>query len=309
MFGSWVTTGWGVPLAAFSILFYDVGYVLEKQALVSLPPLGAPSLLLVRTLLSTRRWVAGFVAMLVGLAVQVIALTVAPVSVVEPILAGGTVLLIPVARLVLRERLGSADQVAIVLLVGGVMAVAVSTPPAGHLAGGAHPLALVALIAGVVAAGTALAWKSTGYRRASAPKTVLAVGLYYGTGAVAKKGVAIELVRHGFVRGSEAALLTVYPWLFLLATAVGMALFQVGLQRFPAAILVPASNGTSAGFALVGAAVIFGEPWAGAGWHVAVLLVGYAGIVAGLTVLTFAAAPVASVCPLIEPAAQRQTGL
>lgn len=273
--------GLGAVLALVSVVCYNAGYLLEKQALDALPAIGRPSVDLLRTLISSTRWVCGFGVMLVGLALQVVALTLAPVSVVQPILAGGTVALIVVARVALGERLNVRDRGSVTMLALGVVAVAVSSPHPNHLATGADGPVLAVMAAATFAA-VAVSARAMVPRRAVA---IVAIGLCYGTGAIAEKGVAIGLADRGLFAGAVASLGSIYPWLFVVATATGMVLFRPALQRHPASMVVPATNGISSAYALLGAGVVFGEPWAVDGWHTASLVTGYVAIVVGLLML------------------------
>src|ERR1700728_2826421 len=84
----------GVAVAVCLAALYDAGYILEKQALGTLPALSSRPIALIRTVVRSRRWLAGFVSMLGGLALQLVALTLAPVTVVQPVLAAGVLALV-----------------------------------------------------------------------------------------------------------------------------------------------------------------------------------------------------------------------
>jgi drug/metabolite transporter (DMT)-like permease len=281
--------GLGVALALAAAVAYNAGYLLEKQALTALPRLQARPVALVRTVVRSRRWVAGFLAMLVGLALQVIALTLAPVMVVQVVLAAGVLAVVVLARLVLGERIGSRDWAALALVLAAVVAIAVSagagarlihTVPADRFAG------VVVLVAGLA---LALAWLARrdrwGGGRREIAGVALAAGLLYGIGALAEKAVATNLVGRGMVAGAVTALGTAYPWVFVVATFGGMVAFQVGLQRQPASVLVPLANVVSTGCALIGASVVFGELLIPAGWWALPRWLGFVAVVAAVAVL------------------------
>lgn len=259
----------GVGIACASALLYDLGYVLEKQALVELPPLRLTPAGVLRTATASRRWLAGFAAMLLGLGLQVLALTLAPVSVVQPILAGGLIALAAVGSTVLGEQLTRRHAAALVLVLGAVVAVGASAHsgsglsvrvPAGRFA------VLILVIAGAAAlaarAGLVDRPDAGGAGRLSLAGlvgTALAAGLLYGLGALSEKAIATNLVRHGILSGAVASLATAYPWIFALGTLAGMLVFQVGLQANPASLMASLTNVTSTVCALVGASLVFGE--------------------------------------------------
>ncbi len=281
--------GLGVAVALCAAVAYNTGYLLEKQALGSMPRLPARVVPLLRTVVRSPRWVAGFAAMLAGLGLQVLALTLAPVTVVQVVLAAGVVALVVLARLVLGERLGSRDWAALGLVIAAVIAIAISAGAGARLAhtAPADRFAAVVVLVSVMAAGfgwLALRDGSSGGRREAAGLAV-AAGLLYGVGALAEKAMATRMVGHGIVAGGVASLGTAYPWVFVVTTFAGMLAFQVGLQRQPASVLVPLSNVVSTGCVLIGASVVFGELLVPAGWWSLPRWLAFAAVLASVAVL------------------------
>jgi drug/metabolite transporter (DMT)-like permease len=281
--------GLGVAVALASAVAYNVGYLLEKRALSALPPLEVRPVALVRTVIRSRRWVAGFMAMLAGLALQVIALTLAPVMVVQVVLAAGLLALVVLARVTLGEQMGSREWAALGLVLVAVIAIAVSAGAGARLIHTVPPdrfAAVVALVTGVAAGAGWLALRDRwGGGRREAAGLALAAGLLYGIGALSEKAVATSLVGHGIVAGGLLALGTAYPWVFVVATFGGMIIFQVGLQRQPASVLVPLANVVSTGCALIGASVVFSELLIPAGWWSLPRWLGFAAVLAAVAVL------------------------
>ncbi len=286
----------GVLVAVLSAALYDVGYVLEKRALVDLPSVRLHPVALLRSVSSSRQWLAGFAAMVGGLCLQLVALTMAPVSVVQPVLAGGLIGLVVIGGAVLDERLEWRQRGALVLVLGAVVAIAVSASAGGQVAARAPARAFVGLAVPVTVVGGFAAWVAmTGRVKSSQLKLVGAAagaGCLYGLGAVAEKAVATRLVAHGLVHGAVASLATAYPWLFLAATLAGMLIFQVGLQRHPASLMATFTNVISSVCALVGASVVFGELLLPHGWSALARIVGFAAVAAAVIVLAVDSEPV-----------------
>jgi multidrug transporter EmrE-like cation transporter len=281
----------GAVVAALSALLYDAGYVLEKRALVDLPPMKLSPAGLLRTARASRRWTAGFAAMLAGLGLQVVALTLAPVSIVQPILAGGLIALAAAGSSLLGERLNRRHALALALVLLAVVSVAGSARGSAALA--RHvPAGPFFLLAMVVSGAALLAGRAgLGRRRRGALRglagTALAAGLLYGLGAVAEKAVATRLVSRGLLEGAWSALSTPYPWIFLAATLAGMLLFQVGLQANPASLMASLTNVTSTVCALVGASLVFGEGLLPpSGWWAALRVAGFVCVIASVALLT-----------------------
>lgn len=285
----------GAAVAGGSALLYDVGYVLEKQALGGLPPLRLTPMGVLRTATASRRWLAGFSSMLVGLGLQVVALTLAPVSVVQPILAGGLIALAAAGSALLGERLNRRHLSALALVLLAVVSVAASAGSSGGLAQRvpvgrfAVLMAAIAVVAGVAARaglGRGLGRARRGPSASGLVGTALAAGLLYGLGALAEKAVATRLVHDGFVSGAVASLLSAYPWVFLAATLAGMLVFQVGLQAHPASLMASLTNVTSTVCALLGASVVFDEALLPAsGWGTSLRLAGFACVLGSVFLL------------------------
>lgn len=275
----------GALIAGAAALFYITGYVLEKQALTDLPPIRMGPASLWRTATTSRRWSIGFVAMLGGLGLQVIALTLAPVSVVQPIMAGGLIALAAAGSSVLGESLARRQMVALALVLVAVVAVAASAGSEEHLARQVPGDRVLAL--GLVAAGLAAALLLADRVRDGRGLAfgAVAAGLLYGLGAVAEKAVSIRLSDQGLVSGAVSSLATPYPWLFLVATAGGLLVFQAGLQAHPASLMASLTNVTSTVCALAGAAAVFGEDLLPHGWPAAVRLFGFAAALASVGLL------------------------
>jgi multidrug transporter EmrE-like cation transporter len=281
----------GVVVASGSAVLYDAGYVLEKKALAGLPPVRPHPLSLLKVGVASRRWLLGFAVMLAALALQVVALTLAPVAVVQPILAAGLIGLAAIGGSVLDERLHRRQLMALGMLVTAVVAVGVSTRAGEHVAGGVRFAAYASLSVPVALGAIALGWWgiTRGRLACHGDRTLVAVGcaagLFYGLGAVAEKAVSTRLVADGVVGGSVRALATPYPWLFLLLTAGGMVVFQVGLQRYPATMMATFTNVTSSACVLLGAAAVFGESLLPGGWWSAARLVSFSAVIGAVGLL------------------------
>ncbi len=278
----------GTAVAVLAAALYNVGYILEKRALTDIPPLGVNPLRLVTTVTRSRLWLGGFAAMVAGLILQVAALTMAPVSVVQPVLAGGLVVLVVAGGPLLGEQLGRRQRTALVLVLAAVVAIAVSSRPGAHLASSvpSHSFAALALPVALVAA-VAGWW---GVRSKAAPMFTSAAlagaaGLLYGLGAVAEKAVATKVVGRGVVNGALSALVSPYPWLFLIVTFGGLVVFQLALQRHPASVVAILSNVVSSICALAGASIVFGEMLLPSGWWSLARIAGFAGVGAALLLL------------------------
>ena len=112
----------GIILAVAATIIYNLGFILEKRALGRLPAIEAHRLgQLVRTLFTAPAWLAGFLLICCGLVLQLLVLSLEPLTVAQPLQASGVVVTILFSRVMLHERLGRAELTCI-----GVIAVAVA---------------------------------------------------------------------------------------------------------------------------------------------------------------------------------------
>jgi drug/metabolite transporter (DMT)-like permease len=137
--------GGGIAVALAAACCYELAYVV--QALETRRAGGGAQIeaTLLGRLLRRPRWVAGTALSGVGAVLQIWALTLAPLTVVQPTLALGLVLLLVLSATVLGERVGRREWVGVAAIVVGVVLVALTASPAVGMAG--DPLPVVVLVA------------------------------------------------------------------------------------------------------------------------------------------------------------------
>jgi drug/metabolite transporter (DMT)-like permease len=256
-------TGVGVALALVAAIAYNAGLVLEKRALAALPTMDIrrPYLLL-RTLITAPAWLVGFWCMVIGLGCQVLALQRLPISVAQPLQVSGLGVLVSLSWLVLGERVSGRDR-------WRLTAALLSVPLLGLSLGGqtgagttpVDPLWLSVVLGGsAIAAGLASA-NAFGSRRHrhrlnTGMPAGLATGLLYGMAGLALKALSSQLVHRGVW---VALFASPYPYLVGVASAAGMVLFQIALQRHRASVVVPTSNLVGSCYVLVAGTWLFHE--------------------------------------------------
>jgi len=172
----------GISLAAASAVLFAVGAVVQQEVTAGTSSGGKPHL---RRLLTRPAWLAGQVATVVAVLLQVLALGLAPVSAVQPLLAGGLVVALGI-RSVRDRRLPSAtDLLGATLAAGGLAVFLVAAQPADvskDRIPGTAAILVAALLALVLIAATI--WLKQG------PGGALAAGLAAGTAM----GIAAVLI-------------------------------------------------------------------------------------------------------------------
>ena len=286
----------GVGLAVLSALAFNVAFVVQKQALSGMPAVHAVRTVhLARTLMSSPRWMGGFLLSLTGTGLQVLALGRAPLAVVLSIVASGIVVLLVLSHYVLHEHLGRLEWVGIAGVGGSLLLVCLSlessTTGVGtnsswlRVAGAALPT--------VVLAGAALAVATRRTRR-SAPFFGLSAGLAYGMANLATKSVGLLVEDRGLTGAIPRALRAPDVYLLGLFAAGGLIVFQTGLQRGRAAVVVPISNVIATAYPVAVGMVIFGEPLPAPAWRTLARFAGFGGVLVGTAVLSAGRAALAA---------------
>lgn len=147
-----------------------------------------------RGLLSARAWTAGAVLGMAGWALHVVALTRAPLSLVQAFVAGGVALTVPVARWWMARPI-SRWEVAAVVALAGALAV-LGTDVTASSAGRALPGAELAVFLGASAA-VSVALALAGAATARPALLAAAGGLLYGGADVAIKVLTSVDAEHG----------------------------------------------------------------------------------------------------------------
>jgi drug/metabolite transporter (DMT)-like permease len=287
----------GIAIAAMSALLTGTGTVVEKIALQRLPDVHAKRFwLMIRTLCASSQWLWGCALLLGGLVCQGLALSLAPISVVQPIFASGIVLLLALSHFVLHDRLQKVEWFALVLIVVALVLLGLSIDTRVDHAGGpvnlvylllaAIPTAAVGLLAFEVADRVHVSGRR--FKQLRAPLFGMAAGLLYGVAGLCLKSAATFVQRWGLF-GSVPHLL-VSPEVYLLAVsmATGLVLFQTGLQRCPAAVVSPVNIVTSTAYVIAVGTLLFNEHLPTSPGPLGLRVAGFAGVVVGLVTLAAA---------------------
>lgn len=208
----------GLTLAFVSALVTNIAYALEHDAAAELPPLppGRP-LRSATLLLRDRRWVRAFTAESAGWLLYVGALRLAPLALVQAVVASGVAVLAFAAAGGHPSRLARQERYAVVLALAGLLMLAFSllgTEPSDH-----RPAALaIAVWLAACAFGAALLIVIPG-RIARAASLGLATGLLFADGDISAK-----LVGYG-----GWWLVAIVP--LIAAYAVGTSVLQSAYQK------------------------------------------------------------------------------
>jgi hypothetical protein len=216
---------------------------------------------LIGRLARNRRWLGATALGLAGWPLEIVALLLAPLTVVQPCLASGLLLLLWLGVTRLGEAPGRREAVAVAAIVAGVGGVAWAAPErtTDHAGTAAIAVAL-ALVAIPVLAPYALRRRAGEGGRGGADAIgllmVVGAGCGYAWTAIASKLLTDEL--------AVGALLAAVAWLATAAASEGLALLSEmsALQRRPATRVAPAMFAVQIVVPVLLAPLIFNESWA-----------------------------------------------
>jgi drug/metabolite transporter (DMT)-like permease len=266
----------GFLIAVAAAACYDTGYALQAIEARKAPSRYAMRVSLLGHLLRRRRWLTATALSLLGFPLQVLALTKAPITLVQPTLALGLLLLLVLGRRILGERVGVREVVAVLIIIGSVAVTAVAAPSEpGEVPRDAALVVALALLAAVAAVPFALS------RLGRHPVVLLVAGAGAADGLA---GFSAKLVAED---ASSGLWLAVIGWVALIGAVVAMGLISesTALQRAPATRVAPTVLAMQIAIPVAFAPLVGGESWSSTPLHGGVLVGAMLGVVAGVGLL------------------------
>ena len=241
----------GIGAAVGASVFYSLGIALQAMDAKEAPREEHLRLALVWGLVKRGRWMLGTGLSILGWPLQVIALLLAPLVVVQPALAAGLLVLVFVGQRMLGEHAGTHEHLAMAAIVIGVIGAGLCAPPrsTGHTS--ERLTILIVLV--VLAAASLLPYLLRAMRRSPASVTIVCAGLAFGWSGVATK-LASDDLAHGYLVVAVAWGLATAA-----ASAVGVLSESSSLQARPAIQVAPVVFVTQTIVPVALAPVLFGE--------------------------------------------------
>jgi drug/metabolite transporter (DMT)-like permease len=255
-------------------VLYNISIALQAMEARQVPGEHSLRISLIGRLVRNRKWLGATVLGFVGWPLEIVALLLAPLTVVQPCLASGLVVLLWLGVTRLGERPGRREYGAVAAIVAGVAGVAWAAPDrttdhAGTLA--------IALALALVALPIFAPYLLRGRASAVGTLAIVSAGFGYAWTAIASKLLTDEL--------AAGTLLIAVAWLATAAASEGLALLSEmsALQRRPATHVAPVMFAVQVLVPVILAPLIFGEKWSTTPLDgvalVAFILVALAGVV------------------------------
>jgi drug/metabolite transporter (DMT)-like permease len=266
------STAAGLGLAAAAAACFETGYAFQALEARGVSARHALRVSLLGRLVRNVRWLAATALSVLGWPLQVAALALAPLAVVQPTLALGLVGLLALGSRVLGEPVGRREIAAVALVVAGIACIALSAPGRGTSTNVAGAVVAVALLSAVAAAPYML-------RRRTVLLAVLATGAADSLAGFSAKLVADAL------RDEHWA---VVVGLGLLAAGAGITATlseMSALQNAPATRVGPIVLAMQIVIPVALGALVAGEDWAATPAGGLVLAAGLGVVVSGAVLL------------------------
>lgn len=242
----------GIAAAVAASLLYNTSIALQALEAREVPHQHGLKPSLLGRLVRNRRWLAATGLGFLGWPLEIVALLLAPLTVVQPCIASGLILLLWLGTTRLGETPGRRELFAVGAIILGIAGVAWAAPERSTDHAGAEAIAVaLALVAVPVLAPYAFR------RRAGVLGTlaVLSAGCGYAWTAIASKLLTDEL--------AAGTVLVAIAWLATAVVSEGLALLSEmsALQRRPATHVAPAMFAIQVLVPVVLAPLIFDESW------------------------------------------------
>ncbi len=246
----------GLLLALATALASVVGFLYKHRGAVESPPVEPRRPVSTSLALFRSRWYTiGIVIATASWGLHVAALSLAPISLVQSVIAGGLVLLTVVADRLFGLHVTRREWIGVALTAAGLAFLAATLDGGGDSAHSDYDTATLAVYAGIAATlgiGAALVGRD-GYRYGI--PLALSAGLLWGASDVSIKALSDHL-------GDDGVLVLVHPLALTIATLslIGLAVSARSLQVGKAVPVIAVTSAAANVCTIASGPIVFGEP-------------------------------------------------
>jgi drug/metabolite transporter (DMT)-like permease len=241
----------GLAAAVGASTLYSLGVAFQAMEARAAPQDEHLRLALARNLVRRRRWLLGTGLSILGFPLQVLALYLAPLVIVQPALAVGLLALMFIGERMLHERAGRYEYAAMTLIVVGVIGAGLFAPP--HSVTHTSQRLTITLVLLALGAAAALPYLLRLIWRPRPELTIVCAGLAFGWSGVATKLASDDL------HGSRLWIALAWAASTALASGLGTLSEMSALQSRPAIQVAPVVFVTQTVVPVVLAPLLLGE--------------------------------------------------
>ncbi len=244
----------GVLMAVVTAFASIVGFLLKHRGAVAAPPVEWRHP--VRSTVDLFRspvYAIGCVVATTSWGFHVAALALAPISIVQSVIAGGLVLLTVTADRVFGHRVTRREWIGVALTAAGLAFLAATLEGAGDSAHADHDAAVLAGYIGLATV-AGLVLVPLAKRRADGIVLAVSAGLLWGGSDVAIKAISDHSDR------GVAVVLHPLALVILVLSLVGLLVSARSLQLGPAVAVIAVTSATANVFTIASGPLVFGEP-------------------------------------------------
>jgi multidrug transporter EmrE-like cation transporter len=255
-----MTSLFGILLALACALATNIGFLFKHRGVRAAPPVDIRHpLRTARALFAVRMFTVGMVIASFAWVFHVAALSLAPLSLVQAVLAGGMVLLAVMAERIFGLPVGARQWAGLALMAAGLVLLALTLPPTHGTHSRFSVPGMIAFESALVGMGVLLIMGRKGAPGEHHGMMLgAAAGILFGVSDVAIKAISGLIGAHGI-----EGLLSPWTLVTVLASVAAFYASAKGLQDGDA-VPVIAVTGTAANVAgIAGGIIVFGDPIAG----------------------------------------------
>lgn len=273
----------GLSLALVCAAATSVGFLLKHRGAVLAPPVVVEHPLRSAAGLFRSRWFAVGWAVAVGAwGLHVAALALAPLSIVQAVLAGGLVFLAVFAERYFGLRLGRRQWVGVFVTAAGLAIIGLTSGSDGREPPEYAVAALIAIECGVLVLSTAVAAASTHRRVPTAAQGLMlggAAGALFGVSDIAIKFLADDI--------ASGVLELISPWTAtaIIASIVAFFASARGLQIGPGVDVIAITSVAANLTAIVGGILVFRDPVGTGALEITVRMLAFVLVVVGAALI------------------------
>ena len=246
----------GLVLALATAFASVVGFLYKHRGAVESPPVEARRPVRTSLALFRSRWYTiGIIVATASWGLHVAALSLAPISLVQSVIAGGLVLLTVVADRAFGLEVTRREWIGVALTAAGLAFLAATLDGGGDSAHSDYEAATLALYVGLAATlGLAAALAGRDGHQLGIP-LALSAGLLWGASDVSIKALSDHL-------GDDGVLVLVHPLALTIATLslIGLAVSARSLQVGKAVPVIAVTSAAANVCTIASGPIVFGEP-------------------------------------------------